>query len=727
MPTLLVGLLSLFILNFTLGDTVISVVPRPVSITPPNNPYELTDGMTIAAREAELEPVARFLAEALTKKTGLRFSVTKDVGNILLSRDSKLTRPSSYSLVSVKGDIGISGADAAGVFYGAQTLLQLIDGKTIQSCLISDEPRFQWRGLMLDVSRHFFNKDEVKRFLDLMAMHKLNVFHWHLVDDQGWRIEIKKYPQLIQKAAWRNEIGFGLDPKASTAYNAEGKYGGYFSQDDVREIIAYAKERYITIVPEIEMPGHATAALDVFPEFSCSGLKHDVNIQAGVHHGVFCAGKDETFTFLTDVLGEVMDLFPGQYIHVGGDEVPKDNWKKCEKCQARIKAENLKNEDELQSYFIKRIEKFVESKGKTLIGWDEILEGGLAEGAAVMSWRGATGGIAAANAGHDVVMSPTTHVYIDYLQERVGEPKGIGGFLPLERVYSLEPIPEDIAPDKRHHIIGAQANLWSEYIPNFRHVEWMAYPRACALAEVAWSPAEGKNYDDFLKRMQVHMKRLEAMGVNARPLPPAGLHDSIELIPGNPPTVKVLPRFEGGEIRYTLDGSIPTEESPKYVTPIEITNEVTPIRVRFIRPPNGPSYLTDATLLFKGDALFESWAGTSDEKNPPANAFDGKEETAYCLHGATPSGATMMEIRFLSPRALTHVRITTGSEKYPKEIVKNAVVEISADGNAWKQIAAFDNGTAEAQFPQQDAVSVRVRMTQGQFAWRTWVREIVVE
>lgn len=438
-----------------------------------------------------------------------------------------------YQLRVSPESIEIRAADDAGFFYADQTLKQLESDGQIPCCEIIDSPRFRWRGLMLDVSRHFFTKDEVKRFLDLMAMHKLNRFHWHLVDDQGWRIEIKKYPRLVEIGAWRNEIGFGLDSKSSTAYGPDGRYGGYYTQEDIREVVAYAKSRQIAIVPEIEMPGHSTAALHAYPQFSCSGEGHDVNIGAGVHTGVYCAGNEQTFEFLEDILSEVLDLFPGEFIHIGGDEVPKKNWKECPKCQARMKEMGLKNEEELQSYFIKRIGAFINSKGRRLIGWDEILEGGLAQGAAVMSWRGVDGGIAAANAGHDVVMSPTSHAYFDYLQEQVGEPKGIGGFLPLERVYSFEPLPDDIAPDRTKHVLGAQANLWTEYVPSFKHVEYMVWPRAAAMAEVAWSDPKQRDYADFLQRMRTHAKRLDAMDVNYRPLPPVGLHDSMDLAPGS--------------------------------------------------------------------------------------------------------------------------------------------------------------------------------------------------
>ena len=402
----------------------------------------------------------------------------------------------------------------AGIFYGQQTLRQLrADDGSLPCCRIWDKPRFGWRGLMLDVSRHFFTKEEIKHFLDVMAAHKLNVFHWHLVDDHGWRIEIKKYPRLTDIGAWRNSIGFGLDAGASRNYRADGRYGGFFTQDDVREIVAHAASRQITVVPEIEMPGHSTAALAAHPEFSCSGGPYSLDINGGVFGGIFCAGQDVAFEFLENILGEVLALFPSQFIHIGGDEVPKDNWKQCPRCQQRRAAEQLKDEHELQSYFIRRIEKFINAHGRRLIGWDEILEGGLAPNATVMSWRGVAGGIAAANAGHDVVMTPGTHCYLDHYQAKLGQPKAIGGFTSWEKAYEFEPVSPEIAPDKAPHVLGGAGNLWTEYMPNYGHLQFMAYPRACALAETLWSAKDSRDLAGFTARLKTHTKLLETLGV----------------------------------------------------------------------------------------------------------------------------------------------------------------------------------------------------------------------
>jgi len=421
-----------------------------------------------------------------------------------------------YELQVTPTTVTLAANSPAGIFYGQQTLRQLrtVAG-ALPCCRIWDKPRFSWRGLMVDVSRHFFTKEEIKHFLDVMALHKFNVFHWHLVDDQGWRVEIKRYPRLTEIGAWRNGIGFGLDAGASRNYRADGRYGGFFTQDDVREIVAHAASRQITVVPEIELPGHSTAALAAHPEFSCSGGPYAIETQGGICAGVYCAGQDAAFQFLETILGEVIALFPSQYIHIGGDEVPKDNWQKCPRCQQRIRGEGLKNEAELQSYFIKRIEKFINARGRRLIGWDEILEGGLAPNATVMSWRGVAGGIAAANAGHDVVMTPTTHCYFDYYQGGVGQPRGAdwAPLLPVEKVYEFEPIPAEIAADKVQHILGGGGNLWTEFVPNYGATQFMVYPRACALAETLWSPKDSRNYANFQARLKTHTKLLETLGV----------------------------------------------------------------------------------------------------------------------------------------------------------------------------------------------------------------------
>ncbi len=377
-------------------------------------------------------------------------------------------------------------------------------------CKITDYPRYSYRGLHLDVCRHMFPVGFIKKYIDLMAMHKMNSFHWHLTEDQGWRIEIKKYPLLTSVGAWR---------KSSPVGRNEGQdsipYGGFYTQDEVRDIVEYARKRFITVIPEIELPGHAQAALASYPHLSCTGGPFEVWTWWGVSENIYCAGNEQVFEFLEGVLTEVMHLFPSPYIHIGGDEAPKTRWKACPKCQRRIRSEKLADEHQLQSYFVTRIEKFLNSQGRNIIGWDEILEGGLAPNATVMSWRGTQGGIETARLKHPVIMTPGSPCYFDHYQADPSlEPLAICCFNPLEKVYAFEPTPQELTPEEATYIIGAQGNLWTEYIKTPEHAEYMAYPRAIALAEVVWSPKDKRNYDDFLIRLESHKLRLDYRGVN---------------------------------------------------------------------------------------------------------------------------------------------------------------------------------------------------------------------
>jgi len=452
-------------------------------------------------------------------------AASKDAENLIVFNkieESDSLPAEAYSMEITPDKIEIKASSDAGFFYGLQTLRQLLPEKlsgqdTLPALKIEDYPQFKWRGAHLDVCRHFFDKDFVKKYIDLLAKHKMNTFHWHLTEDQGWRIEIKKYPKLTEIGSKRKETIVGKNFKP---YKGDGKpYGGYYTQDDIREVVAYANDRFINIVPEIEMPGHSRAALAAYPELSCTGGPFEVMTKWGVSYDIYCAGKDSVFVFLQNVLDEVMDLFPSKYIHIGGDEAPKERWKKCPKCQARIKAEGLKDEHELQSYFITRMEKYLNSKGRQIIGWDEILEGGLAPNAAVMSWRGEKGGIEAANQHHNVVMSPGKPCYFDHYQskDKDHEPLAIGGYNPLRAVYNYHPEPAELPAEKQKYIMGAQANVWTEYIPTSEHVEYMAYPRLCALSEVVWTGKHKPGYKDFYSRLQnKHLKRLDNWEVHYR-------------------------------------------------------------------------------------------------------------------------------------------------------------------------------------------------------------------
>jgi hexosaminidase len=520
----LIATLSCVVISFGANPTELALIPKPVKLEVQPGAFQLRDGMQIRAN-AEAKATADYLSDVLADGIGKRLAVVDqsspassgDAITIQVMADATLG-DEGYRLTVNSAGVNISAATPAGAFYGVQTLRQLLgqgddatsdanvdSGKAVNSIpfvQIEDRPRFAWRGLHLDVGRHFFNVDDVKRFLDLMALYKFNTFHWHLTEDQGWRIEIKKYPKLTEVGAWRDD-GSG------------GRYGGFYTQDQIRDVVAYAAARHIRVVPEIEMPGHSQAALAAYPELSCTGGPFTVGTYWGIYKDVYCAGKDHTFDFLEDILTEVMDLFPGELIHIGGDECPKDRWKMCPDCQARIKAEGLHDEKELQSYFIKRIDKFVSSKGRRIIGWDEILEGGLAPGAAVMSWHGTSGAVAAAQADHDVVLSPTSNCYFDYPQAKsLDQVKAFGNLLPLEKVYSLNPMPSQLAGQQAAHVLGAQANLWTERIENAARLDYMTYPRACALAEVVWSPAENRSWDDFHSRLIRQLRQLDTLKVN---------------------------------------------------------------------------------------------------------------------------------------------------------------------------------------------------------------------
>jgi hexosaminidase len=520
------------------ADTLpISVIPEPVSITRGTGEFVLTPGTMIWTDSATFN-LGYQLAGYLEPATGINIPVSTPgaltAKIIILHIDPSVARlgPEGYRLLVEPERIVITAPEAAGLFYGIQTLRQLFPPAifrdavvgtprwSVPAVTIEDYPRFSWRGAHLDVGRHFMSKEFIKKYIDLLALHKMNRFHWHLTEDQGWRIEIKRYPRLTDIGAWRRQsmIGrFSSDPDRQTFDGA--RHGGFYTQDDIREIVAYAQDRFVTIIPEIEMPGHAQAAIAAYPWLGVTGDSVDVLTAWGVSPYILNP-SDSVVTFMQDVLTEVMGLFPGAFIHVGGDEAIKDQWKASPRVQARIRRLHLQNEEEMQSWFIRQMDRFLSQRGRRLIGWDEILEGGLAENAAVMSWRGISGGVAAARAGHDVVMAPTSNTYFDYYQSRdlLNEPLAIGGFLPLDSVYAYDPMPPDLEPQYRKHILGAQGQLWTEYMVTPKQVEYMAYPRTSALAEVVWSPPERKNYQDFLARLGPHLERLQILDVNFRPL-----------------------------------------------------------------------------------------------------------------------------------------------------------------------------------------------------------------
>jgi hexosaminidase len=519
--------LIVLILSMTLNISAqkFSIIPKPMEVAMRNGTFTLDHTCSIQydKNNPDVSRIAEFFSEYLEKVYAIKLDKSTNNKQIQLKIISRLNLGTEGYLLKVNpNSIIITASKPNGLFYGMQTLKQMLpidanDGKLdITTLDIKDQPRFTWRGNMLDVSRHFFPISFIKKYIDILAMYKINTFHWHLTDDQGWRIEIKRYPLLTDISHWRDET---LTGHYTSNLGMDGiGYGGFYTQEQCKDVVRYAAERYITVVPEIEMPGHSSAALAAYPNLGCTGGPYKVQGIWGVHKDVFCAGKKETFIFLKNVLDEVLEIFPSEYIHVGGDECPKDAWEHCDFCQARIKNEGLKNEDELQSWFISEIDQYLTLKGRRLIGWDEILEGGLAPEATVMSWRGIKGGIEAAKQHHDVVMSPTTHMYLDYGQSRdqENEPLIIGGFLPVEKVYSFDPIPKELTEEEAKYVLGVQSNLRTEYVATTKKSEYMLLPRLQAAAEVGWTQTEFKDFENFKKRLDIDYQRLDKFGINYR-------------------------------------------------------------------------------------------------------------------------------------------------------------------------------------------------------------------
>ena len=514
-------------------ESPLSIIPAPVSLTPHtgNFTFSTKTRIIVSPLNSETRLSADLLAQLVNNPSGYSPVISEGkkpvTGSVLMILDNSIKNDEGYTLEVTPKGITVKAKTAVGLFYAVQTIRQLLPVEveksalvhgievTVPACTIADEPRFAYRGMHLDVGRHLFPVASIKRYIDMLALHKMNTFHWHLTEDQGWRIEIKKYPKLTEIGAYRKETVAGAQKKTNNTFDGK-PYGGFYTQAEVREIVAYAGAKFITVLPEIEMPGHAIAALTSYPELSCTGGPFEVRKLWGVDEDVFCAGNEQVFTFLEDVLTEVMDLFPSKYIHIGGDECPKKRWEKCSKCQKRIKDEGLKNEFELQSYFIRRIEKFVSSKGRNIIGWDEILEGGLAPGATVMSWRGEEGGIEAAKSGHNVIMTPGKYTYFCYYQSEnhEGQPLALGGYVPLELVYGYNPTPKELTTEEQKYILGLQGCLWSEQIQTPEILEFMAYPRTFAIAETGWTADNQKNFEDFVTRLKILNKRYDAIGIN---------------------------------------------------------------------------------------------------------------------------------------------------------------------------------------------------------------------
>lgn len=499
----------------------VSIIPQPVSVQEGQGEFLISQKTMISAVDKEDEKTANFFNDYLFKVYGFKLPVNKKkAGKYIEIATRKSTAgptTNTYTLKVTPTAIRLNGDTYDASFFGVQSLIQLLpvqvsSSLTVPAVTIVDSPRFAYRGMHLDVGRHFFPVQFVKKYVDYIALHKMNYFHWHLTEDQGWRIEIKKYPKLTEIGSCRNGTIIGHNPGTG---NDSIRYCGFYTQEEIKDVVNYATDRHITVIPEIEMPGHAEAALTSYPFLGCPGTgPYQVQQRWGVFKNVFCAGKDSTFQFIQDVLDEVLTLFPSRYIHIGGDECPKTNWKSCPLCQARIKEQGLKDEHELQSYFIQRIEKYLNSKGRQIIGWDEILEGGLAPNATVMSWRGEEGGIAAAKQNHKVIMTPGTYVYFDHSQVQKDDSLHIGGYLPLEKVYSYEPVPKELNEEQGKYILGAQANVWTEYMAYPSKIEYMIFPRMSALSEVLWSPKQARNWSNFEPRLQNQFKRYDLWKTN---------------------------------------------------------------------------------------------------------------------------------------------------------------------------------------------------------------------
>lgn len=565
------------------------IIPKPLDVNCKGDAsFLLKDGVAVIYPEnnRKMQDNAEFLVDYVERQTGVKLTSHAGMpvdGAICLTLDLSDDNAEAYKLIVNDKRVCISGVSEAGVFYGIQTLRKSLPvaqdiNVNLSAVEIYDKPRFAYRGAMLDVARHFYTVDEVKTFIDMLALHNINRFHWHLTDDQGWRIEIKKYPKLMSVASERKKTVVGR--WYSGIYDGK-PYGGYYTQDELRDVIDYAAKRHITIIPEVDLPGHMQAALTAYPELGCTGGPYEVRTIWGVSQDVLCVGNDFTLQFVKDVLSEVADIFPSEYIHIGGDECPKVRWEKCPKCQERIKSLGLKSdakhtkEQRLQSYMIQEAAKYLKEKGKRIIGWTEILEGGLVPDATLMSWIGESGGIEAAHQHHDVIMTPNTYLYFDYYQSKKveDEPLAIGGYLPIEKTYNYEPMPKELTKEEQQYIKGVQANLWTEYIPVFSQVQYMVLPRLGAAAEVQWTDPSKKDYKDFLRRVPHLVAVYDCYGWNC------ATHVYDVNVDMKADTVNhvlnvQLSTMADDPIYYTLDGQDPTEKSLKYTKPFTIDQSV---------------------------------------------------------------------------------------------------------------------------------------------------------
>nr|WP_198999562.1 family 20 glycosylhydrolase [Flavobacterium sp. ASV13] len=597
----------------------IQIIPKPNQLVIQPGTFEFSKNTVFVASTDFQKDISNTLINKFGSAAGWRpvLGAKAPQSNFIQFKVDQNLHKEAYKLEVNNNNITITAKGNAGFIYALETIRQLlpvaIESKhmiagqkwQIPNVTITDEPRFQWRGLMLDLSRHFFDKNYIMATIDRLAMHKMNVLHLHLVDDQGWRIEIKKYPKLTEVGAWRvDQENVAWNARLTTNPDEKGTYGGFLTQEELKEIVKYAATKNIEVIPEIEMPAHVSSAIAAYPELSC--FDQHIGVPSGgvwPLTDIYCAGKENTFEFLENVLDEVMAIFPSKYIHIGGDEATKTNWIKCPHCQKRIKEQGLKNTDELQSYFVKRIEKYINSKGKKVIGWDEILEGGLAPEATVMSWRGTKGGIEAADQGHDVIMTPESHCYFNFYQgPQNEEPLAFDGYTPLSKVYEFDPVVPTMSSIEANHVLGGQANLWAEYLPGPKDSEYMIFPRLAALSEVLWSSKENKNWNDFTVRLMPMLKRYEYLGINyAKSAYLVTVSSSADLTKKQI-NLSLKNEFPNPDIRYVLGNKTIDQNAVKYTNPIQV-NETTVLKASLFQndKPVGKTF-TDTIIFHKAVA-----------------------------------------------------------------------------------------------------------------------------
>lgn len=734
----------------------VSIIPAPVNASLSSKKFSLSSTTSIVLTDEGEMNTASFFNDYLQKFYGFKLPVKNrnaaDKTNIILLTTKKFIRApdneEAYMLNISNNTINIVGDSYHGTFNGMQSLIQLLPApalkavKTprklsaaksllIQGATINDYPRFRYRGMHLDVSRHFFSIDYIKKYIDFLALHKLNTFHWHLTDDQGWRIEIKKYPRLTQVGGYRNGTIIGRYPGKG---NDSMRYGGYYTQQQVKEVIDYAANRFITVIPEIEMPGHASAAIAAYPVLSCfpeestkapagtawSGTTTGKQVQQawGVFPDVFCAGSETTFQILEDVLSEVTELFPSTYIHIGGDECPKDNWKRCPRCQQRIKELKLKDEHELQSYFIQRIEKFVNSKGKKIIGWDEILEGGIAPNATVMSWRGEQGGIDAAKQKHNAIMTPEPYLYLNWSQTKNEDSVSFGRYTPIEKVYSYEPIPKALDSVYSNYILGTQANLWTEYINNTSILEYNLLPRLSALSEVAWSPKNNRSYNDFEKRLMQQFKRYDLWKAHYSKAD-FDIKDSVAAAPGKGLLWYLSSNVKGARINYSV---VPSSNKNIQSKSLHSVQTKMPALIT-------QSSIATANLIYNGDNYFKTFTrsfsinkATGKKitlKDAASSTYPGNGGAFGLVNGLTGKEFNSQEFQGWFGKNMEAVIdlgeqqniSTVGINVWKQEpsfiyLPKAVEVYTSTDGSNWQKILTQTN--ADKPWPNERKITVKL-------------------